>query len=402
MNTSEIIAVIKKYKNGLLLTEEEAILLRDWTNSVSSEEFHQTLDRCEGLPSAFTDYKAIPPEFTRKLETLLDDLDSQDRDDKYVPFYVLNWKKWVTVAASIILLLSAGTYIWKSQIAKSAIARTNTQKKNDLPPGHDAAILTLADGTTIVLDSARNGQLVRQGSAQVVKSNGQLSYQAENKGEEVVYNIMATPRGGQYQLILPDGSKVWLNAASSIRYPTVFQGRKRQVELTGEGYFEVERGKTPFIVSIIPPAGMTGEGGEVQVLGTHFNINAYGDDGGIRTTLLEGAVKLVKGNEGILLTPGQQAEYRQNGRPELVKDADMDEALAWRNGVFQFNEASIETVMKQVERWYDIDVSYEGKIPAGHFSGTVNRNANISQILKILELSNVHYRIEGRRMIIIP
>ena len=208
----------------------------------------------------------------------------------------------------------------------------------------------------------------------------------------------------QYELVLPDGTKVWLNAASSI--PVSYGFLRAGMRLGGvdgeRGILRVEHGKTPFIVSIIPPAGMKGENGEVQVLGTHFNINAYGDEGAITTTLLEGTVKFIKAKEGILLTPGQQAEFRQNGHPELVKDADTDEALAWKNGVFQFNEASIETVMTQVERWYDIDVSYEGKIPAGHFSGTVSRNANISQILKILELSNVHYRIEGRRMIIIP
>jgi ferric-dicitrate binding protein FerR (iron transport regulator) len=310
--------------------------------------------------------------------------------------------------AAIFILAIAGVWLL---VAKEKGAKSNASivvSGNNITPGGNKAVLTLADGSKIVLDSAHNRQLAQQGNASVINQDGHVIYHAGGKEETVVYNTMATPRGGQYQLVLPDGTKVWLNAASSIKYPTAFAGKERKVELTGEAYFEVAKlaagaprtvkGNVPFIVSILSSSG----NGEVEVLGTHFDVNAYGDEEMVKTTLLEGAVKLVRDNKSILLRPGQQAGYGNNGGPELLKDGDTEEALAWKNGVFLFNEASIETVMRQVERWYDIEVSYAGKIPAGHFSGTVNRNANISQVLKILELSDVHFRIEGRKIIVLP
>lgn len=300
--------------------------------------------------------------------------------------------------AAIFLLAIAGAWLL---VAREKGIKSNTPviaSGNNITPGGNKAVLTLADGSKIVLDSTHNGQLAQQGNARVVNEDGHVIYHAGGKDESVVYNTMATPRGGQYQLVLPDGTKVWLNAASSIKYPTAFASKERKIELTGEAYFEVTKRNNPFIVSILSPSG----DGEVEVLGTHFDVNAYGDEEMVKTTLLEGAVKLVRNNKSILLRPGQQAGYGNNDGPELLKDADTEEALAWKNGIFLFNEASIETVMRQVERWYDIEVSYAGKIPAGHFSGTVNRNANISQVLKILELSDVHFRIEGRKIIVLP
>lgn len=319
----------------------------------------------------------------------------------------------VAAAAAILLCLASGGYFLLFNKTRKAVAKEESGKqfRKDVLPGGNKAILTLADGSDVLLDSAKNGLVLQQGNAKITKEeNGKLAYQpaiASSPGliPAISYNRLTTPRGGQYQLVLPDGSKVWLNAASSIRYPTAFTGKERRVEISGEAYFEVERSmkvNTPFIVSIISPSGIPGDGGEVEVLGTHFNVNAYGEEHTVKTTLLEGAVKVVKGGGGILLKPGQQAEYGKSGRPELTKDADPDEAIAWKNGIFQFNEAGIETVMRQVERWYDIEVSYEGKIPSGHFSGTVDRNANISQILKILELSELHFKIEGRRIVILP
>lgn len=334
----------------------------------------------------------------------------------------------VAAAAAILLCLSAGVYFLFFNRPRKEVVQQGTRKQftNDVLPGGNKAILTLADGSDVILDSVKNGLIVRQGSASITKlDGGKLAYQPVPGSaalSAVSYNKLSTPRGGQYQLVLPDGSKVWLNAASSIRYPTAFTGKERRVEVSGEVYFEVAKsaterpggnssgnaegnqghGNTPFIVSIAAPSGMPGAGGEVEVLGTHFDVNAYGDENSVKTTLLEGEVKLIKGEAAILLKPGQQAGYGMTGGPAILKDADADEAVAWKNGIFQFNEASIESVMRQVERWYDIEVSYEGKIPSGHFSGTVDRNANISQVLKILELSEVHFRIEGRRIVILP
>jgi ferric-dicitrate binding protein FerR (iron transport regulator) len=219
-------------------------------------------------------------------------------------------------------------------------------------------------------------------------------------------NIISIPRGGQYKLQLPDGSKVWLNAASSLRFPTAFDDKERRVELKGEAYFEItplitkEGRKSRFIVDIDPFPGIVGT--RVEVLGTHFNIMAYNDERDMKTTLLEGAVKVTKGTATQLLVPGQQARINKEGPIRLVENVDVNEAVAWKNGYFQFTSDNLSTVMRQIARWYDVDISYEGKIPERQFGGKISRNANISEILRILELSNVHFRIENKRIIVSP
>lgn len=358
----------------------------------------------------------------------------------------IGWRRWTAVAAVLLGLVAGAYWIWGGSGHPGAVpAGTANAFPKDVLPGGNKAILTLADGSTVVLDTTKNGVIGLEGNSRIVKQeDGKVVYAAVPEGKDgagggkdgvkravagtidgqggtagggpgsvastqtVTYNKLSTPKGGQYQLELPDGSKVWLNAASSIRYPTAFTGKERRVEVSGEVYFEVAawkgegrgHGHLPFIVSVTGPGGI--QGGEVEVLGTHFNIDAYADDNMIRTTLLNGAVRLVNQGGGLVLKPGQQAGYGKAGKPELVKDADVEEAVAWKNGVFLFDEAGIETVMRQVERWYDVEVIYSGKIPSGHFSGTVDRKANISQVLKILELSGVQFRIEGRRIVILP
>ncbi len=220
----------------------------------------------------------------------------------------------------------------------------------------------MADGTEIILDSAGNGLLSQQGGAKVIKlDNGTIEYkQGTGNGEKEVevYNTVSTPKGGQYMISLPDGSKAWLNASSTLRFPTAFNGEKRIVELTGEGYFEVTpasgRGKKPFIVI----AGDV----NVEVLGTHFNVNAYTDEEAIKTTLLEGAVKVIKSNASGLLKPGEQAQAFRQGMLKTVKQADLEQTMAWHNGVFAFRSASIVAIMRQAQRWYDIEAIYAGKV----------------------------------------
>ncbi|WP_438940080.1 FecR family protein, partial [Chitinophaga hostae] len=241
--------------------------------------------------------------------------------------------------------------------------------------------------------------LARQGNVNILKlDSGRLAYSAaaSKTVDAPTFNILTTPRGGQFRVILPDGSRVWLNAASSIRFPTTFIGKERRVELSGEAYFEVEEDNNmPFIV------GLNGEG-QVLVLGTHFNINAYNDEGLQKTTLLEGAVLVTAGGHRQMLRPGEQAQVQPANASAgiTVRQTDVEEVLAWKNGYFQFNQADLRAVMRQLARWYDVEISYEGSVPESKFWGDISREANITDVLKVLEKSGVHFRLEGKKIIV--
>jgi transmembrane sensor len=323
-------------------------------------------------------------------------------------------------AAVFIALISAGIYltaIGSQKPKKETVKTDNTSKKykNDILPGGDKAILTLADGSEIVLDDAEKGTLTRQGNTKIIKlKSGQLAYSQQSAVSRqqltVQYNIIATPRGGQYQIILPDGSKVWLNAASSLRFATAFIGKERIVELTGEAYFEVEsltsptggeQKKLPFIVHINSPLGAGGM--RIEVRGTHFNVMAYDDESALETTLLEGSVKIIKGSSTNFLKPGEQARVdKKTDEIKTIKGADVDEAVAWKNGLFQFNSADIQTIMRQVARWYDVEINYEEKIPLPEFTGKISRNTNASAVLDMLEYAGIHFKIDGKKIIVTP
>jgi ferric-dicitrate binding protein FerR (iron transport regulator) len=264
-----------------------------------------------------------------------------------------------------------------------------------------------------VLDSANNGALRQQGTTKLIKlDSGRLVYKAISASPQMAalqYNTISTPRGGQYQVVLPDGTKVWLNASSSLRFPTAFNGGERAVDLAGEAYFEVTKESTPFKVHVYPSATSiaAGNGGHpahtIEVLGTHFNVNAYDDESALEATLLEGSIKLEKGNEQVLLKPGQQAiSARAGGAIRVIPDADVDAAIAWKDGYFQFDGAGIEAVMRQLARWYDVDVRYEGPVTERQFAGQMPRGVNLSEVLRILEESNVHFRIEGKKLVVMP
>ncbi|HXB91022.1 MAG TPA: FecR domain-containing protein [Puia sp.] len=312
--------------------------------------------------------------------------------------------KRVAVAAAILLLIVGGRYFFRDRRSdpRSGVvaSRDSTHFRHpaqDVPPGMDGAVLTLADGKRIILDSVQNGDLSIQGSTRIVKQGGRLAYlPSREAGQGVMYNTMTIPRGRRYQLILPDGSHVWLNAASSIRYPAAFTGKDRKVEMTGEAYFEVAKNVAhPFRVKI-------GEA-EVEVLGTHFDIMAYEEESAVKTTLLEGAVKVTRANASHLLKPGQQAQLNKNTNGiTVIDDAPLDETVAWKNGMFYFNRASLKTVMGEIARWYDVKIVYEGEIPYMEFGGKIARNSNLSETLKILELSKVHSRIEDKTIIVMP
>ncbi|WP_158605160.1 FecR family protein [Hanamia caeni] len=308
-------------------------------------------------------------------------------------------KPWIRFAAAVVLILII------SGIFYGAENRTNNQKTTALllpskkaeaiVPGGNHARLIMADGTAIVLDSIQNGK-IQQGSAIISKQNGMLVYDGKmhaNGAMPVTYNTLTTPRGGQYQVVLPDGSKVWLNASSSLRFPTAFIGKERNVELTGEAYFEVAKNKEkPFHVNV--------NGMQVEVLGTHFNINAYADENSIKTSLLEGSVKIKRGSVSGLLKPGQQGILDDNNNDLKINRADMDEVVAWKNGLFQFDGANIKTIMLEISRWYNMEIVYEGNVPERSFVGKISRDAQLSDVLKILELSSVKFKVEGRKIIV--
>jgi transmembrane sensor len=312
---------------------------------------------------------------------------------------------WFRYAAAAIVLLVSGAAIWWeiSRFAGNDGTRSESVVQTaDIAPGGDKAVLTLADGTKIILDNAANGNVAQQGNTKIIKlDNGQLAYQTPLSGRrgvggEALYNTIATPKGGQYQIVLPDGSKVWLNAASSIKFPAAFTGSTRQVEIAGEVYMEIAKNaKQPFIVKT--------NGTEVQVLGTSFNINAYSDEEAIKTTLIEGSVKVVKENSEAILKPGEQAVISNSAASKIQKIlVETDEVLAWKNGDFDFGHSDIRSIMRQLSRWYDIDVVYEGQMPERSFSGSMQRNMNLSAALRVLERSNIHFRMEGKKLIVMP
>lgn len=311
----------------------------------------------------------------------------------------ISFRRWGWVAASVLILLAEGAVVMldinanrKEQHAQATI--------QDIAPGSNKAILTLGNGATIRLDSA-GSQLIQQGDVTVRQTGAQLTYDVQGSNAGLTYNTLTTPRGGQFRVQLPDGTLVWLNAASSLRYPTAFAGKERTVEISGEAYFEVAAAAgRPFMVKI-------GETAAVEVLGTSFNVNAYPDETGIHTTLLKGAVRVATLHTGAhaLLQPGQQAQIA-GSQPEagikIISNANISQIMAWKNGLFNFENAGLQEVMRQLARWYDLQVVYENGVPDMYFEGEMSREMSLSQVLAGLQQTGVRFRIEeGRRLVVL-
>jgi hypothetical protein len=306
-----------------------------------------------------------------------------------VPIYR---RKYYQMAAAI-LLFSMLSVLVTYKVRKATV--NLVAQNHDLAPGGNKAILTLANGAKINVGAIQNGALTAQPGTQIIKQNGQLAYEvsANSNSTKISYNTLTTPKGGQYHLILADGTNVWLNAASSLKYPTAFTGSERVVELTGEAYFEVvHNSKQPFKVKT---ANQT-----IQDIGTQFNVNAYDDEEASATTLVEGSVKIYDAKRAMLIKPGQQYLLKSNSIAEVKSDVDIDEIVAWKNGMFQFDNADIKTIMRQISRWYNVDIEYQGQIPSSTYHGRISRNSNASAILKILQLSGINFTIEGRKIIV--
>ncbi|MGM9478293.1 FecR domain-containing protein [Pedobacter sp. GSP4] len=300
--------------------------------------------------------------------------------------------KRIAVAASILICFSIGFYVFNQQQKEHLVVGKTL---SDVKPGRNSAVLTLADGSVIDLDSAKNGQIANQNGIIVRKAaNGQIEYIIQDQGssanQAASVNLISTPRGGQYQVSLPDGTKVWLNAASTLRYPSSFAKNERRVELQGEAYFEVSKDQSrPFRVSTKQQT--------VEVLGTHFNINAYSDEDFVKTTLLEGSVNVTSATNSIKLSPGQQAQLNYaDAKLRLNANVDVDKEMAWKNDLFAFDNDDLKTIMRQISRWYDLDIVYQGKITDEKYIGEIPRNSNLSEVFKILELNHVHIDAKGK------
>lgn len=303
-------------------------------------------------------------------------------------------RRW-WAAASVAMLLAASAYFWMYQRQGNAKQSAPVAKAMDIAPGREGAVLTLADGSQVLLDTVQNGVVALQGGAKAVIINGRLAY--EGNASSVVYNTMSTPKGRQFQLTLPDGTVAWLNAASSIRYPTLFKGAERRVEVTGEVYFEVAKNaRMPFKVNV-------NNNMDIEVLGTNFNINAYADEAMIRTTLLEGSIRVRGRNtESAVLVPGQQAQLLGETM-KVAQNADVKQVVAWKEGFFSFRRANLAEVMRQLSRWYDIEVVYErSALPQWQFTGDIDRSLTFGEVLEGLTRNRVKYRTEsGNRIVIL-
>ncbi|WP_158643984.1 FecR family protein [Pseudobacter ginsenosidimutans] len=330
-------------------------------------------------------------EMARVLKNVL----NADRDVTIPVVRRIGWKRRLAWVAAASLVLFASAYWWLSD-EKQMPPRELSDSRSGIQPGRDGAILTLADGSQVILDTVRNGTVTTQGGARAMIENGILKY--DGSGNELVYNTITTPKGRQYQVVLPDATIVWLNAGSSLRFPAAFTGADRSVQLTGEAFFEVAKNEQkPFRVSI--PGRM-----EIEVLGTTFNVQAYTNEESIDATLISGAVSVKVTKQSLVLKPGQQAQNRQDktvtGSLRLVQQVDTQKVLAWRTGKFNFENTRLVEVMRQLERWYDIEVVYENGTPDITLMGKLSRDIPLKELLPGLEELGVHARLEGRKLII--
>lgn len=307
-----------------------------------------------------------------------------------------NW--WLYAAAAIFLAVIGGfgVYIFQQDqnIERTTSAPQNKEAMKDIVPGSRKAQLVLGDGSIISLDSAKTMQLTEKDGTDIDKVSGRLVYNSGAGNGAILFNTLTTPRGGEYQLVLPDGSKVWLNASSSLKFPTRFDGSSRTVFLNGEAYFEVARNeKMPFHVKL-------NDGMDVEVLGTHFNIMGYDDESEIKTTLAEGRVKVSKESVTVFLTPAKQAVLNKSEKSLVVNNADVSKELAWKNGMIEFNGEDLHYIMRQLSRWYDVDIYFERQIPKGRYEGAIRREAPLSKVLEILKLAGVEFKMENRKILI--
>ncbi|WAC15200.1 FecR family protein [Dyadobacter pollutisoli] len=375
-----------KWLSGTI-TPDERQEFADWYNRDQNDDVH--------IPESLAVSEAAHRD--RLLANIREKIDRSEYRKRF-------WLFRPSIAAALVLLfLGAGAYFMttnKKQVQEPPVAAIT----RDVAPGGDKATLTLGDGSVLKLDELADGALKQEHHFNIRKKDGELIYEVKQPiaTDKLTYHTISTPRGGQFRVVLPDGSKVWLNASSSLRYSTAFDGKERLVSLSGEGYFEVAKVKAngrsvPFRINV-------NDRETVEVLGTHFNIMAYHEEQVIKTTLLEGSVRVTKAGtkNSSLLKPGQQCVYDRD-KGFLVRDnIDAAESISWKNGIISFEDADIETIMRQIGRWYDVRVEYQGEIPRRLFTGGISRKSNLSGVLKVLEINNIHFEIKNKVILVTP
>lgn len=401
MNQNRLEELLRLFVDGEISREEYGQLFDYIGSNPDDEELNIAVDSVFRNAKTFSslkieDREQIFQNIIRNKHFVIDSYDQAEINPKY------SYRFWYQpgIAASIIILFTIGFYFFSNRTPVQKVAIKIVEPKVEvIAPGDDRAILTLSDGSKIILEDAKNGILANQAGVSIQKtSDGKLLYSFSNSAntvtpqseESVLYNKIETPVGGKYQINLPDGSKVWLNSSSSLRFSALFNGNTREVELSGEAYFDVSENKSkPFKVITKDQI--------VEVLGTQFNINSYSDEGSIKTTLIEGSVKIIYKDKVVLLSPGQQFQPKET--LAKVVEADTEEVVAWKDGYFVFKNEDIRSIMRKLSRWYNVEVSYSGNIPEVGFGGNISRSKDISEVLDVLQLTNaVHFKVEGRRI----
>lgn len=390
MNKQEVEKLLERYRDGLC-TEDEKALVESWHLDQLSKQ-NSEVNHAELTNARKEIWQAI------QSETSINSLNTK----------IL----WLKIAAAAVVLFVIG-FVITSRVNKDDVSKQAVNQIHDkiIKPGGNKATLTLADGSKISLTDASNGVIAKQAGLNITKTkNGELIYTvgSASSSKKDLFNTIETPRGGQYQINLPDGTRVWLNAASSLKYPASFDQAKRIVELKGEAYFEVAKrmdkngARVPF--SVKTDLG-TGRNQEVEVLGTHFNINAYRNEKSNKTTLLEGSVKVknLTSNTWGLLKPNQQSIINASSPSVLIATVDAEEAIAWKDGFFSFNDENLEIIMNKISRWYDVEVDYRGRKIEKTFGGRISRFNSVNEVLDLLQTTGaVRFKIEGRRILVMP
>jgi len=392
--TARIKYLLQGYIAGTLSREEKASLLHffeDDSNANTWEGMITELMNKDDVADAGVNEAALNQLIADVLKA------GKEKEQKVIP---MNRRKpWWLYAAAALLLIFGSLYLYNGRKPVALPLANIPSKATDIKPGGNHAVLTLANGKTILLDSAAIGRIGAEGAAQIVKSKeGALAYQSPGKDSpDDALNILETPAGGQYQLTLADGTRVWLNALSSLKFPAGFTAGTRSVELTGEAYFEVAKDASrPFVVHV--------NGAAVRVYGTHFNIMAYHNEQALETTLLEGSVSFANGDKQVMLKPGQQSRLTQDADVKLIDDVDLDQVVAWKNGWQSFNNANIQTILRQIERWYSIKAEYKGAVTKRRFTGDIPRSATLSEVLKLFKVNHINCELdaENKKIILMP
>lgn len=382
--------------NGYTNKEHQQFI--NWLHTATGEEREQAAEQyremAESQATGVTENK-------RLVDAIEAAIDARDQGEaKIIPLYRKAWFRAAAAAAVFIILLSGS--LWYAQYRKAAVtvvlSSNNGKLINDVAPGGNLAILVMDDGRHVKLGDAHRQMITEKNGSRISDQNGLLSYGIDQipTGTEI-YNTIEVPRKGQYQLQLSDGTKVWLNAESSLTYPVAFGDKDRRVVVTGEAYFEVAGDPArPFHVR---------QGNlDVQVLGTHFNVNSYQDEKQVKVTLLQGAVRLISSerNSKVTLTPGMQGRVMPGGKLTVTDKVDVDGIIGWTQGQFRFRDADLKSILRQLVRWYDVQVQFKGKTVDRLFTGDMSRNKNLSAVLKILEMSNIHCSLENNILTVTP